>query len=271
MTQLQSGQVAVVTGAASGIGLALAEAFARRGLRVALADADEHALGAGAARLQDSGATVLAQATDVADLAAMQALRDTALAAFGQVDVVCNNAGVHNGLAPFWERDLAQWRRLIDVNYWGLVHGMRVFLPLLLRQGHGHVLVTASMAGLTAVPGQADYSSSKHAAVALAESLRADLDMAGAAAVGVTLLCPGLVRTAMGERVIRQLSAMQSAPGRSGIGSGPNLASKLEPADLAELALEAIESNRLHVMPTPGSRERFVGRMQSILDNWWPA
>ena len=263
MTQLKAGQVAVVTGAAAGIGFALAEAFARRGLRVALADADAPALDAACARLRESGATAIAQPTDVSDLAAVESLCEVVLGTFGRVDVVCNNAGVHNGLSPMWERDLTRWRRLVDINYWGVVHGIRAFLPVLLQQGHGHVVVTASMAGLTAVPGQADYGTSKHAVVALAESLRLDLDLVGATAVGVTLLCPALVRTEMGERVMRQFTPDS--------GSVMNLASKLEPSELARLALEGIEQNRLHVMPSPGSRERFLKRVQPILDNWWPA
>jgi NADP-dependent 3-hydroxy acid dehydrogenase YdfG len=263
MTQLQAGQVAVVTGAAAGIGFALAEAFAKRGLRVALADADAAGLADADARLREGGATVLARTTDVSDLAAVVSLREAVLGTFGQVDVVCNNAGVHNGLAPLWERDLARWRRLVDINYWGVVHGIHAFLPVLLHQERGHVLVTASMSGLTAVPGQADYGSSKHAAVAVAESLRVDLDLAGATGVGVTLLCPALVRTEMGERVMRQFTPAA--------GSGLNLATKLEPSELARLALEGIEQNRLHVTPSPGSRERFLKRVQPILDNWWPA
>ena len=271
MSAIQPGQVAVVTGAAAGIGLALAQAFAQRGLRVALADCDEAALGEAAARLRDLGTTVLAQTTDVSDRAALFALRDAVLKTFGAVDIVCNNAGIYEPLAAAWEIDIARWQRLFAINYWGVVHGIQAFVPLLVEQGHGHVVNTASMSGLTAVPSQAAYSGAKHAVVSLSESLRADLDMAGATGVGVTILCPALVRTPMGERALDYF-AHASPPGdRERIGSGPNLASVLEPAELAAAALQGIEENRLHVTPTPGSRDRFVKRVQPILDNWWPA
>jgi len=266
MSKLVQGQVAVVTGGASGIGLALVEAFVGRGLRVAIADVDTEALQQTVERLSVAGATVMGVTADVADRASVGSLRERVLAQFGTVDVLCNNAGVYHGVDAVWKQDLSQWRRLFDVNYWGVVNGILEFVPMFVDRGTGHVVNTASMSGLSTVPGSADYGSSKHAVMSLSETLRADLDRAGATTVGVTVLCPSLVRTAMGDRALGLLS--QSGGRCDGIGSGPDLANVLDPVTLAEAAMRAIEKNLLHVTPTPGSRDRFLKRVQPILDNW---
>jgi NAD(P)-dependent dehydrogenase (short-subunit alcohol dehydrogenase family) len=266
MTKLASGQVAIVTGAATGIGFALAAAFAGRGLRVALSDIDAGRLDEAVSRLEKSGATAIGVVADVAERSAVQALRDQVLDRFGAVDVLCNNAGLLNGVDSIWKIDPAQWRRLFEVNYWGVVHGIQEFVPLFIERGSGHVVNTASMSGLSTVPGCADYGSSKHAVMSLSETLRDDLDLAGANSIGVTVLCSSLVRTEMGERALRLFNP--SAGERETVGSGPNLANMLTPEALAEAAMDGIEHNLLHVTPTPGSRDRFLKRIEPILQAW---
>lgn len=250
----------MVTGGATGIGLALVDAFAR----VVIADINVTALRDAVRR----GATVIGVPTDVSDREAVRSLRLKTVAEFGAVDVLCNNAGIYDDPAPAWEVDVKRWRRLFEINFWGAVHGMQEFVPLLVEQGTGHVLNMASMSGLSIVPRSVDYVTSKHALVSMAETLRADLDMAGAGAVGATIVCPSLVRTAMGERALGILSTPGDSARRSEIGSGPSPSNMLEPQELAEAALRGIEQDRLYVTPTPGSRERFVKRIQPILDSW---
>lgn len=266
MTQIRPGQVAVVTGAAAGIGHALAEAFVAKGVKVALADVDAAALARADAGLKSRGGDVIGVRTDVADRAAVEALRDAALDAYGHVEYLCNNAGIYPGMRSLWEIDGTDWRRLFDVNYWGVVHGIQAFVPLFMTQGGGHVVNTASMSGLSTVPGSADYGSSKHAVIALSETLRADLDLAGHHGIGVTVLCPSLVMTDMGRRALGVFDRTGTLEERKSVGSGPDLAAVLEPDALAAAALDGIEAGHRYVLPTPRSRDRFVKRIRPILD-----
>jgi NAD(P)-dependent dehydrogenase (short-subunit alcohol dehydrogenase family) len=145
--ELAAGKVAVVTGAAGGIGLALAERFARSGMHVVLADVDEAALDAAAGTVAALGVETLAVPTDVSDEAAVQALAAAALERFGAAHVVCNNAGVATMADP-WTGPLSSWEWVVGVNLWGVIHGVRAFLPILVEQGEGHIVNTASIAGL---------------------------------------------------------------------------------------------------------------------------
>ena len=147
--KLEAGNVAVVTGAASGIGLALAERFARDGLDVVLADVEEGALARAADRVGALGVKTLTVPTDVSDNQAVEALAAVAVERFGAVHVVCNNAGVSSGADP-WFGPLSAWSWVLGVNLWGVIHGIRAFLPILLDQGEGHIVNTASIAGLRA-------------------------------------------------------------------------------------------------------------------------
>ncbi|MFI6588514.1 SDR family NAD(P)-dependent oxidoreductase [Embleya sp. NPDC050493] len=192
------GRVGVVTGAAGGIGYGIAQALAGEGMRVVLADRDAERLEAAAATLAADGAEVLAVPTDVRDAAAVQALADAALTGFGRVDVACNNAGVWT-LNRQWETELVDWQWVVDVNLWGVVHGVRTFVPLMLAQPEGgHIVNTASMGGLIGGAMTGPYSATKHAIVGLTKGLRAEL---AGTAVGVSLLCPGKVRSEMLDRV----------------------------------------------------------------------
>jgi NADP-dependent 3-hydroxy acid dehydrogenase YdfG len=144
--ELEAGKVAVVTGAASGIGLALGERFARAGLHVVLADVDQPGLASAADRIGGLGEEALPVDTDVSDAAAVEALARAAVERFGSVHVVCNNAGVGTGADP-WFGPLSAWEWVLGVNLWGVIHGVRAFLPILINQGEGHIVNTASIAG----------------------------------------------------------------------------------------------------------------------------
>src|SRR5215467_13893309 len=192
--ELAAGKVAVVTGAASGIGLALARRFGRTGLNVVLADVEQHALQDAEQQIAGLGAKTLAVPTDVSDESAVSALAAAAVDRFGAVHVVCNNAGVAS-LADPWFGPLSAWEWLLGVNLWGVVHGIRAFLPVLAAQGEGHIVNTASVAGL--IPGvDPIYDATKHAVVAISENLYQAMKLAGLP-VGVSVLCPGFVRTGL--------------------------------------------------------------------------
>ena len=192
-----SGRVAVVTGAASGIGRALAQRFVDEGMQVALADVETDALERARKELAESG-DVIAVPTDVSQADAVQALAEAALDTFGGVHVVCNNAGVWAG-GLSWEAPVSDYEWLLGVNTWGVIHGIRTFVPILLRQGEpGWVVNTVSMAGLTAAPLSAAYFMSKHAALAISESLYHELSTREEP-VGVSVLCPEVIKTAIGR------------------------------------------------------------------------
>lgn len=182
-----SGKVAVVTGGASGIGRAMAEAFRDAGMRVVIADVEQSALDATAQELGVYGHRV-----DVTDAAAMEALADDVRQRFGTCHLLCNNAGVGGG-GRLEELTLKDWKWVIDVNLWGVVHGLQAFLPMMLANSDGgHVVNTASMAGLSPLPGAAPYSATKYAVVGISETMREEL---ADSSVGVSVLCPGFVRT----------------------------------------------------------------------------
>ena len=191
------GRVAVVTGAASGIGLGLAERFAAEGMHVVMADVEEPALAKAAAELAGAGASVLPVVTDVSDRAAVDALRDAALSAFGAVHVVCNNAGVGGPHGPLWECPPGEWDWVLGVNLEGVMNGVRTFMPVLLEQDAGHLVNTSSIFGVFAGT-LGPYGVSKHAVAALTETLHFNLRSLGVTHVGVSVLCPGAVRTNFG-------------------------------------------------------------------------
>lgn len=192
-----AGKVAVITGAASGIGFALAERAAGAGMRLVVADVEEPALARAEAMLRAAGATLRAVPTDVARAPDVEALAQATLSAFGAVDLLCNNAGVSLP-RTVTSASLADWEWILGVNLWGVIHGVRTFLPIMLAQGtEGHVVNTASLAGLVAGT-LGPYSVTKHAVVALSESLYYTLAGQGAK-VGVSVLCPGYVVTRIAE------------------------------------------------------------------------
>jgi NAD(P)-dependent dehydrogenase (short-subunit alcohol dehydrogenase family) len=261
--KLQSGQVAVVTGGASGIGWGLSRQFAERGLSVTLVDVEAGPLAEAQEKLEQMGATVFAVQTDVSDGAEMASLAAAVEERFGRVDVLCNNAGVGiDGLRPFLEFDERDWQWILGVNLWGVIHGLRHFLPTLIRQGHGHVVNTASKSALEIVPFDTPYTISKHAVVALSEALRFELATM-APGVGISVLCPGLTRTRIRDAERNRpadLVPTASAPAHDDAFltemlsamlnlSVPEDTGPLHPDDVAAKVLAAIEDGTFYIGP----------------------
>jgi NAD(P)-dependent dehydrogenase (short-subunit alcohol dehydrogenase family) len=252
-----SGKVAVVTGAASGIGLALAQRFAGEGMRVVLADVERDALDGAAAKLAaEHGAdTVLAVPTDVRDEAAVDALAAATFERFGTAHIVCNNAGVGVG-GLTWTIPADRWRWIVDVNLMGVAHGIRAFVPRMIEQGEGHVVNTASAAGILTGPGMAPYFATKHAVVALSESLYFDLQLTGGQ-VGVSVLCPEWVRTRIAESERNRPDDVSEMAGLPGAPEGESMMRDFveslvqggkNPDDIAAMVVDAVRSGRFWIL-----------------------
>ena len=264
MSVVSPGRVAVVTGAASGIGFGLAERFAAEGMHVVMADVEEPALSRAASVLADTGASVLPVLTDVADRAAVDALRDSAVSAFGAVHVVCNNAGVGGPHGPLWECPPGEWDWVLGVNLGGVIHGVRAFMPLLLEQDAGHMVNTSSIFGVFAGT-LGPYGVSKHAVAALTETLYFNLKSLGVSHVGVSVLCPGAVRTNFGTSARNRPSwagpptvrgeAEQASAARFDTLS----AQGASPADVAAIVVDGIRARRFYLL-TSGNRNEAVTR-----------
>jgi NAD(P)-dependent dehydrogenase (short-subunit alcohol dehydrogenase family) len=263
--ELQRGDVAVVTGAASGIGRALADAFAARGLRVVLADVEHDRLEEAAAEVATSGVETLAVLTDVRHEDQVVALAAAAVERFGGVHVVCNNAGVAAASDP-WRGPLSAWEWTMGVNFWGVVHGVRAFLPHLGRRGH--IVNTASVAGLFPGAGAA-YDASKHAVVALTESLYLDLG-SGRRGVGVSVLCPGWVRTRIGDADRNWPDELGTPPQSTPTGAvvwrymNQAIDEGDDPAAVAAAVVHAVEDGRFWVVPQDGFLDVAARRWQRI-------
>jgi NAD(P)-dependent dehydrogenase (short-subunit alcohol dehydrogenase family) len=248
-----TGRVAVITGGASGIGFALARRFARDGDRVVLADLHADGLEAAAGALAATGAEVLAVPTDVRDPEAVDALAARAVEVFGTVHVICNNAGIVVGGAA-WEVPLADWHAVVDVNLWGVIHGIRSFVPILLAHDEpAHVVNTASMAAVTALAGLGPYVASKHAVLGLSETLFHDLTAAGVGdRIGVTAVCPGYVPTRIGQ-TDRDAAVPEAPPG------------SVSAEDVADRVADAIAEHRVFVFTHEGTAEQVTGRAEAIV------
>ena len=272
-----SGKVAVVTGGASGIGLALARRFARDGMKLVLADVEAEPLEAAAKALEGEGAEVLAQRCDVSDAEAMDALAAAALDRFGAVHVVCNNAGVGAG-GPMWELTTEDWEFAIRPNLWGVIHGIRVFAKHLVDQNEGHIVNTASMAGLVSVPGMGPYNVTKHAVVTLSETLFHELE-AAQSQVGVSVLCPGHVNTRIWESE-RNRPEELAATGNDVRAPEMRethemyrdiLADAMPPDEVAGLVADAIRDGTFYIHTHRKARPAVEQRMRAILDGTRPA
>ena len=262
--KIRTGDVAVVTGAASGIGYGLAEAIGERGGRIVLSDVREEAVIAAAERLRTSGVEAVAVVADVADAASVANLAREAVNAYGAVHIVCNNAGLVSPSAPTWEQAESTWRRMIDVKIVGVVNGVRAFAPLLLKEGRGHILNTASSGGLAPLPTRSPYTATMHAVVGLTETL--NVELRGAAdGVGATVLCPGLVDTDLG----RNSAALGAIvlPADAPVSMRALHPDILSARQVAEAAIAAMEDDVVHVAPGAGVLERAQQRVQSLLSD----
>jgi NAD(P)-dependent dehydrogenase (short-subunit alcohol dehydrogenase family) len=261
----EQGPVAVITGAASGIGRGLAEHAARLGMRLVLADLDGPGLQVLCDELQTDGAQAIACVTDVGDLAQVERLRDIALDHFGGVDLLFNNAGVmQTGYS--WEITAQQWQRMLNVNLTGVINGIRSFVPLFLRQGRAaHVINTASLAGLLSSPLMAPYNVTKQAVVALSETLHYELSMLGVP-VSVSVVCPGPVASEImaSNQVVDTAGSSFSQLLDSSIRQG------MTPSELAEQVFAAIAEKRFWVFPHKGFKPALERRVQSILEETNP-
>jgi NAD(P)-dependent dehydrogenase (short-subunit alcohol dehydrogenase family) len=268
-----AGKVAVVTGAASGIGAALAHRFAADGMKVVLADIEEPALELATAELAATGADVLPVVTDTSIRASVDELADRTLDHFGAVHVICNNAGVGSRglkLVDVPERDL-EW--VLGVNFWGVMHGIWAFVPHLRGQNEGHVVNTASVSGFSHRPRMGPYNASKAAVIALSETLQFELDDEGSD-VGVTVVCPGWVPTNISQAVRNlpehyhyELTPEQAAEMAEYKAHRKTVVSRsaVEPDDLATQVRDAIIERRFYVFTDDGSIDDVAARFDRIV------
>jgi NAD(P)-dependent dehydrogenase (short-subunit alcohol dehydrogenase family) len=267
------GKVAVVTGAASGIGLAMATRFAEAGMSVVLADVEREALAAAERAVGATGGRVLAVPTDVSRGEEVAALAARVVDEFGGVHLLCNNAGV-SVAGPIWEHTVADWEWVLGVNLWGVIHGVRTFVPIMLERGEeGHVVNTASVAGLTSFPMLGVYNVTKHAVVTLSETLARDLEMAGAR-VKVSVLCPGFVRTQILDSDRNRPASLPATerprPAEAEEAIRQVIAAGMPPAEVAGKVLEAVRAEQFYVLTHPDFRAQIRERFDDLLENRTP-
>jgi NAD(P)-dependent dehydrogenase (short-subunit alcohol dehydrogenase family) len=266
------GKVAVITGAASGFGREFARLAGGLGMRLAPADVEPAPLDAVAAELTAGGADVLAERVDVSRAADVERLAAHAVECFGAVHLLFNNAGVGAGGGFLWESSLHDWQWVLGVNLWGVIHGVRAFVPLMLRQDCAcHVVNTASVAGLISPPMMGVYNTSKHAVVALTETLYHDFKLANAK-IGVSVLCPAFVDTgiASAERNRPSGLANTAPPTASQLAARRQLehataAGRLSAADVARITFDAIRENRFYILTHPRILQAVELRVQDIM------
>jgi len=272
------GKVAVVTGAASGIGRGMCETFVQAGMRVVLSDVEEKALALTTGALRDAGADVHAVVTDVSKSEQVDALAKETLGKFGAVHVVCNNAGVGAGGFPSWTSTLDDWHWVLGVNLMGAIYGVRTFLPIMIEQGtEGHIVNTASLAGLISGGGTV-YAVSKFGVVALSEGVYLELRQGGYKP-SISVLCPSFVSTNI-------LACERNRPADLARASAPptglvydvfrewfeeQLRNGLSPRRVGELVLEAIREDRFYVLTHPESNPAIEQRTQRMLAGENPA
>ena len=267
------GKTAVVTGAASGMGRAFAERFAREGMQVVLADIEEEALKAAVLELEQQERRVIGVVTNTMSRDSVQELAQRAIDEFGKVHVVCNNAGVISrrdsgqGDRGVWEIPQSDWDWVMGVNFWGVLYGLQVFVPHMLEHGEeGHIINTASLAGL--IPGAGVYGVTKHGVLALSEGLYRDLKNRDAK-ISASVLCPGLVNTRIfraernrPDEFARETSADDSA---ALAGVEAVLQQAKSPAAVAEIVFEAVQNDRFYILPHPAWDEIIRSRFEQVL------
>ena len=268
------GKVAAVTGAASGLGRSMALAFAAEGMDLALADVDEVNLSSVQDEVLAKGVRAITLKVDVSNAQQLEIFRDQTLTRLGGVHVVCNNAGV-SPLGAVWENTPADWQWILGVNLWGVIHGVRAFTPHLIKQDEGHIVNTASVAGLISPPGSGAYNVTKHGVVALTESLYHDLRERNSK-VGVSVLCPAYVPTGIvdSERnrpkdlpvsTKSEATLAREAMLRKAVASG-----KISADQVAQSVVAAIKDERFYILTHPRIKGAIQARMEDILNERAP-
>lgn len=273
-------KTAVITGAASGIGLAAAERFLKAGMKVVIADIDADSIDKQVSRLKSEGHPVKGKVTDVTSESSVRELAEFTQSKFGDIHILFNNAGIGGGAADdksLWEASISDWKWVLDINVWGVINGIRVFTPLMLAHGQeGHIINTASKAGLTF--GTSLYSTSKHTVLALTEALYVQLKQANSN-LAVSVLCPGAVNTNLNSNSNRIRPVDTHANETSNLSNQDKsfqstnfmstyqktvqtrMAAGLEPAEMAEILMQGLESGDFYILPNrledAGVKERF--------------
>ncbi len=264
-------KVAVITGAASGIGLGIAERCVREGMKVVLADVEEASLAKAEEELKAAGGTVLAVKTDVSKRSDVELLARQTIDTFGQVHLLFNNAGVAAG-GSAWDATWNDWEWVIGVNLWGVIHGVKVFMPIMLAQNtECHIVNTSSAAGLVVGGGSAPYAATKHAVVALSESLYLTLEQRKSL-VKVSVLCPGLVRTNIGDAERNRPAELRNEAvpmspemeaGRAAFRAA--LDASMPPAEVAGVVFDSIRKEQFYILPHPEWTEAIQLRTNKLL------
>ena len=269
-------KVAVITGAASGLGRAMADRCVQEGMKVVLADVELEPLEKTEASMKASGATVLAVGTDVSQATDIEALAQKTLETFGAVHLLCNNAGVGSGAGAIWESTTADWEWVIGVNLWGVIHGVRVFVPVMLEQDtECHIVNTASVAGLISGPGLGAYKVTKHAVVTLSETLCHELAERGAR-VNVSVLCPGVVSTRIIESARNRpghfptTEPLDPAYAARWEALRQQVAAGMPPGQVADAVFEAIRKEQFYILTHPEWQDSVRSRMEDILQGRSP-
>jgi NAD(P)-dependent dehydrogenase (short-subunit alcohol dehydrogenase family) len=274
--------VAVITGAGSGLGREFANTAAALGMKLVLADVDAEALERATDELQAGGAEVLSMVADVSKCAHVEELADAAMIRFHAVHLVFNNAGVGAG-GLIWENSEADWECVLGVNLWGVIHGVRIFTPLMLECARrdpgyeGHIVNTASMAGLLNAPAMGIYNVSKHAVVSLTETLQHDLRLVDAP-IAASVLCPYFVPTGIDRSHLHRPHELQhdAAPTASQLAAQALVSKavesgKVSAADVSRMTFEAIREGRFYIYSHPQALGSVAERMQAIVDGAQPA
>ncbi len=265
-----AGKTAVITGGANGIGLCMAEAFAAEGMKLVLADVEQAALDRAVAGLTEAGHEAIGILCDVSKFAQVEAVAQAALARFGKIHVVCNNAGV-SITGPIFQMSLDDWRWVYDVNVWGVIHGIKAFVPILMEQREeAHVVNTASLASFNGTGDHAPYCSSKAAVLSLSQALYSEM-IAFDTKIGVSVVCPGMVDTAINKSWRNRPAGDQPWSDREFAheefvrGSEQFQAAGVKPQEIARVTLDAIRENRLYVFNGERWRDYIGMSLEPIL------
>jgi NAD(P)-dependent dehydrogenase (short-subunit alcohol dehydrogenase family) len=265
------GRTAVITGGASGIGLAMARRFGAAGMNLVLADVEQTALDPAVAELTATGIEVIGTNCDVSDLEQIRSLDALARKRFGNVHLLCNNAGVGSGGMISEPDDFDMWEWVINVNLWGVIYGCKVFLPSMLEHGEGaHIVNTASMAGHASAPLMGPYNVSKYGVVALSETLVKEMQMTDSS-VGVSVLCPAFVATQIGSSRRNMPDELKEQHGTEAASETQSaidqlIAAGMPPADVADAVHDAVVDNRFWILTHEDAKPAITARARGIVD-----